>query len=435
MCVIDAMPFTGCHVRLVLSNDWNQMLKTPVTSWLTDPVRRNVVLLALCQAFFMCVQTMAIATTPLVAYGLLGADKSLATLPIVLTHTGIMLATIPASLLMARIGRRGGFSLGALISVVSGCVSIHAVFEQSFLLLCLASLLQGMAAGFAFYYRFAAADAADASFRPQAISLVLAGGVLAGLIGPETAKHAAHWFEPVLFAGVYAASFIYALLILVLVQGLRIPPLSRSEREKPGRPMIEIARQPAYIVAVMSSMFGYAVMTLVMSATPLAMLACNFEFSDSATVIQAHVVAMFLPSFFTGRLIQRYGVLPIIIVGAVIQLGCAAVNLSGVDFLNFFIGNLLVGLGWNFTFVGGSTLLTRAYRPEERAKVQASHDFTVYATTAIAAGLSGVLQAQAGWALVNVAAIPLMAIVVLAALWLIRREREAAQPMVVQSRG
>lgn len=408
-----------------------------LTTWLTDSVRRNVFLLAICQAFFMCTQTMAIATTPLAGYAMLGSDKSLATLPLVLAHIGIMLATIPASLLMARIGRRGGFSIGAVISISAGCVSVYAVYQQSFALLCAGSLLQGISAGFAFYYRFAAADSADPAFRPQAISLVLAGGVLAGILGPETAKHAATWFEPVLFAGVYAASAIYAGVILVCVQGLRIARLSRSERTNSGRPMSVIIRQPTYVVAVMSSMFGYAVMTIVMSVTPLAMLACNFEFQDSATVIQAHVVAMFLPSFFTGKLIQRYGALPIIAAGAVIQAGCAAVNLAGVEFMNFFIANILVGVGWNFTFVGGSTLLTRTYRPEERAKVQASHDFLVYATTATAAGVSGVLQAQAGWTVVNVAAVPLMVLVVGAALWLLRHERRAttATAAVASARG
>ena len=155
--------------------------------------------------------------------------------------------------------------------------------------------------------------------------------------------------------------------------------------------MAEIARQPAYRVALASSVFGYAVMTLTMSATPLAMLACGFGFADSATVIQAHIIAMFLPSFFTGHLIARFGVLPVIAAGGLIEFGCALVNLAGIDFANFLIANILVGIGWNFTYVGGSTLLTTTYTPAERAKVQASHDFAVYAATATAAALSGVL--------------------------------------------
>jgi MFS family permease len=177
-------------------------------------------------------------------------------------------------------------------------------------------------------------------------------------------------------------------------------------------------------------MLGYGVMTLIMSATPLAMLACGYQFPDSATVIQVHIIAMFLPSFFTGSLIQRFGELPIIATGALIQLACALVNLSGIDFWNFLIANLFVGLGWNFTFVGGSTLLTRTYHPAERAKVQASHDFTVYATTATAAAMAGFLQQRAGWTVLNLSAIPLMATVVLASIWLARHLRrvEAAAP-------
>ena len=194
-------------------------------------------------------------------------------------------------------------------------------------------------------------------------------------------------------------------------------------------PMTEIARQPAYRVALAASVCGYAVMTLTMSATPLAMLACGFGFSDSATVIQAHIFAMFLPSFFTGHLIGRIGVLPVIAVGGLIEFGCAIVNLAGIDFANFLIANVLVGVGWNFCFVGGSTLLTTTYVAAERAKVQASHDFVVYASTASAAALSGVLQAKAGWIVINLAALPLMAAVVAAALWLgVRQRRLAAAP-------
>jgi MFS family permease len=216
--------------------------------------------------------------------------------------------------------------------------------------------------------------------------------------------------------------------MLGIVQLVRIPRLSAEERAGGGRPMRTIVRQPAYRVALASSVFGYAVMTLTMSATPLAMLACGFGFADSATVIQVHIVAMFLPSFFTGHLIARFGVLPIIAAGGVIELGCALVNLAGVEFANFMIANALVGLGWNFTYVGGSTLLTTTYQTAERAKVQASHDFTVYAATATAAALSGVLHAKAGWIVVNLAALPLMAAVVGAAVWLMARQRRQAAP-------
>lgn len=249
---------------------------------------------------------------------------------------------------------------------------------------------------------------------------------MAGLVGPQAAKWAVGWLDPVKFAGVYVMVVIFSSVSFIIIQAIRIPPLSVEDRRSSGRPMLEIMRQPSYIVALISSMCGYGVMTLVMSATPLAMLACGFHFNDSAAVIQGHVVAMFLPAFFTGSLIVRFGAAPIIMTGAVIQIGCALVNLAGVDFMNFFIANVFVGIGWNFTYVGGSTLLTTTYKPAERAKVQASHDFMVYTTTAIAAGLSGVLQAGPGWSVINLAALPLMAIVFVAALWLTRHNKREA---------
>jgi len=391
------------------------------------PQRRNIAVLALAQALFMSVQGMGIAATPLAAYALLDADqKWLATVPIFLVHLGIMGTTIPASLLMGVIGRRAGFTLGALIGVAAGLLGCWALYQRSFPLLCVASLMQGMQAAFFWYFRLAAADAAEPALRPKAISLVMAGGVLAGVIGPEAAKWSVDWLAPVTFAGVYLGMAVFSLAVLALMQLLRIPRLSGAERAAAGRPMLQILRQPAYRVALAASVFGYAVMTLTMSATPLAMLACGFAFADSATVIQAHIVAMFLPSFFTGHLIARFGALPIIAAGGLIEFGCAVVNMAGVGFANFLVANVLVGLGWNFTYVGGSTLLTTTYAPTERAKVQASHDFTVYAATASAAALSGVLQAKAGWTVINLAALPLMAAVVGAALWLMAVQRRPA---------
>lgn len=393
---------------------------------LAGPRRRNVALLALAQALFMSVQGMGIATTPLAAHALLGADeKWMATVPVFLVHLGIMGTTVPASLLMAVIGRRAGFSIGAVMGLLFGLVGCLALYQHSFPLLCVAAVLQGMQAAFFWYFRLAAADAMEPSYRAKAISLVMAGGVLAGFLGPQTAKWSVDWL-PVTFAGVYLVSSAFSIAVASLVQFIQIPRLSAAERASGGRPMAVIAREPAYRVALASSVFGYAVMTLTMSTTPLAMLACGFGFADSATVIQAHIIGMFLPSFFTGHLIARFGVLPIIAAGGLIEVGCAVVNLAGMGFANFLVANLLVGVGWNFAYVGGSTLLTTTYMPAERAKVQASHDLTVYSATASAAVLSGVLQAKAGWTILNLAALPLMAVVVGAAMWLMALQRRAA---------
>lgn len=386
--------------------------------------RRNVPLLALAQGMFMTVQSMGTVTLPLAALAMLDDQwKWLATMPLFLNHAGIMALTIPASLLMNRIGRRAGFTIGALLSVTFGVLAALGVWWQSFELLCFSAFLKGSAAAFAHYYRFAAADVSPSLLKPRAISYVMVGGVAAGFIGPELAKRTVDWFAPVTFMGVFVALALVAAASLLVLRVLSIPPLTATERAQGGRPLAEIARQPAFVTAVMSSMFGYAVMTLVMTSTPLAMVACGYGFQQTATVIQWHIIAMFVPSFFTGHLIQRFGVLPIIATGALIELGCALVNLAGIDFWNFLAANVLVGLGWNFAYVGGSTLLTRTYEPVERAKVQAAHDFTVYATTATAALASGVMHAAAGWKVINVATLPLMVSIVLAVIWLAAKQR------------
>lgn len=385
---------------------------------------RNVPLLTVAQGLFMTVQSMGTVTLPLAALAMLAPKwQWLATMPLFLNHAGIMSLTIPASLLMARIGRRWGFTIGALLSLLFGATAALAVWLQSFELLCVSAFLKGSAAAFAHYYRFAAADVSPPSLKPRAISYVMAGGVAAGFIGPELAKITVDWFAPVTFMGVFVALALVAASSLFLLQALSIPPLTATEKAKGGRTLRDIARQPAFVTAVMSSMFGYAVMTLVMTSTPLAMVACGYGFRDTATVIQWHIIAMFLPSFITGHLIGRFGVLPIIATGALIELGCAVVNLAGIDFWNFLFANILVGLGWNFTYVGGTTLLTRTYEPIERAKVQAAHDFTVYATTATAALTSGVMHAAVGWTIINYATLPLMLSIVLAASWLALKQR------------
>jgi MFS family permease len=391
------------------------------------PFRRNVAVLALSQALFMSVQGMGSATTPLAAYMLLGSEaKWMATVPIFLSHLGIMASTIPASLLMAVIGRRAGFSLGAILGVLFGGAGCLALYLQSFPLLCVATLLQGVQGGFFWYFRLAAADASEPAYKAKAISAVMAGGVVAALLGPQAAKWAVDWLAPVTFAGVYVGIALFSAAVLVLVQLLRIPGLTAAERAAGGRSLPTILRQPALRVALAASVFGYAVMTITMSATPLAMQACGFTFFDSASVIQMHMVGMFLPSLFTGHLIARFGVLAVIAAGGLLEFAGAAVNLAGVDLANFAIANTLIGLGWNFAFVGGSTLLTTTYTPVERAKVQASHDFAVYAATATSAALSGVLQAKAGWSVINLAAIPLLGVVIGAALWLMAHERRMA---------
>jgi len=384
-----------------------------------DRSRRNVVILATCQGLMMIGATTMIAESALVGH-MLAFDKSLATLPLAFMHVGVMATTFPASLFMARFGRRAGFSIGALAGFAGAMLCALAIVLGSFWLFCAGTFVTGAYTGFGTFYRFAAADGARAEWKARAISLVLTGGVLAAVLGPELAKATVDLLAPHVFAGSFAALGVTTLLALALLQLLDIPPPAETAAG-PARPLGEIARQPVFVVAVASAMIAYGVMNLVMTATPLAMLACDHGFHDAATVIQWHALGMFVPSFFTGGLIRRWGVTPVMALGAALLAACAAVNLAGVAFANFWVALLLLGIGWNFVFVGASALVTESYRPAERAKAQALNDFLVFATVSATALASGALMHLGGWAPVNLATLPFVAAAALAVLWLARR--------------
>jgi len=362
--------------------------------------RRNVMVLSICQALSMTGASLVIAISAL-AGKMLADDDSLATFPIAFQFTATMLTTIPASLFMGRVGRKVGFVVGQLIGICGAAVASYAIFEGNFWLFAFGSALLGSHNAFWQYYRFAAADTASENFKAKAISLVMAGGVFAAIAGPQLAKWSIDMFEPILFVGGYVAIICLSSITIIMLQGISIPKPTSVGISVKGRPLSVIMRQPVFIVAVIAAMFGYSVMTLVMTATPLAMNFCGFGFSDTATVIQFHALAMFAPSFFTGHLIRKFGVLNIIIMGTVLNICCMAVNLAGIDFYNFWGGLVLLGLGWNFMFIGGTTLLTEAYKSEERSKVQAANDFIVFGTVSIAAFSSGALLDVFGWAAVN----------------------------------
>lgn len=401
-------------------NEMSLAFSTPrwIGSAIRDPKHRNVLILSLCQALSGSTMIMTVATTSLAAHSMLD-DKSLSTFPLFVMHLAIMSITVPASFLMKARGRAFGFALGALFSVVGGIISALSVVRQSFPLMCLGGVLQGCAQGFAFYYRFAAADSAEPALRPNAISLVMAGGVLAAVLGPEAAKLSKDLLAPVTYAGVYLVLSGFSAVVFLLASRLDIPQPA-EEQKKGGRSLREISRQPAFRVAVLVSMAGYSTMTLLMTATPLAMHDCvyKFNFNDSANVIQGHVVAMFLPAFFTGLLIQKWGAGRIIVAGCIIEILSAVTHLSGESYLNFYLGTVLLGAGWNFMYIGGTALLTTTYKPEERAKVQAFNELLVFSSTATAAGLSGFLQARFAWALLNSLALPLLVSALLGLLYL-----------------
>ena len=386
---------------------------------------RNVVLLAVALALSMT-GTAMLMTASALAGQMLAIDKRLATLPLALQFTVTMLATIPASFLMRRIGRKAGFILGQVIGGVSAAAACYAILAGSFWMFAAASAVFGAHVAFWQYYRFAAAETATEAFRSRAISLTLSGGVAAALVGPELAKLSNGLFDPVPFAGVYGAIAGIGVLAIVVLRFIRIPPPLPEERRHGGRPLGVIARQPAFVTAVLAAAAGYGVMSLVMTATPVAMVAHDHVFDDAAFVIQWHIFAMFAPSFITGTLIRRFGVLNVILVGAGLMAACVAVNLSGVAVLQFLSALVFLGLGWNLMFVGGTTLLTEAYAPEERAKVQALNDFLVFGTVAVASFSSGALLQTVGWEAVNIAMVPPVVVALVAVLWMKSRPTDGS---------
>ena len=358
-----------------------------------------------------------ISTAPIVGGVLLTGDKALATLPLALQFVAMALTTIPASLYMGRFGRKVGFITGALIGACGGALGAYAITSGELTLFCVASLLTGSFNGFCHYFRFAAADVSTDAYRSKAISFVLAGSVVAALLGPTLARNTADLL-PVQFAGVYLALIAVYLLVGCVVSLIDIPRPTAAQRKSGGRPLSEIARQPKFIIAVCAATFGYLVMSFLMTVTPIAMGVCGFTFSDSSYVIQAHVLGMYAPAFITGHLISRFGVNNILIAGSVLCGSSIVIHLSGIGFMNFLSGLVLVGVGWNFLFTGGTTLLTQTYTPEEKAKVQGLNDFFIWGTISIGAVTSGAVQHSIGWSAVNLVMAPLVVLVFATTLWL-----------------
>ena len=393
----------------------------------TDHQYRNVALLSVCQGIFVCGQTSLILLGGFVGF-VLADDKSLATLPVSAVILGTAAMTVPASLYMRMVGRRNGFMTGATIGMLGLAICAAAVFMADFWLLVGGSFVVGFYNAFCQYYRFAVADAAKPEFRPKAISLVLAGGVLAGLIGPAIAIFSRGLFPEFDYMGSYVALIAVTALALVLLNFIRIPRLTSEEKKDSGRPLKVIMAQPRFVAAVLASMIGYGVMSLLMTATPLAMIACGFAAVDASRVIQWHVLGMFGPSFFTGHLIARFGLYNVMTVGGLLLAACVGISLAGIDFMNFSVGLLLLGVGWNFLFVGSTTMITEVHTPAERAKTQAANDLLVFGATATSSFLSGALLDAYGWTTVNYVALPFIVVAIaLTSLLGIRSMRAARQ--------
>lgn len=376
---------------------------------------RNVGLLAACQAMLFANNSTLITVNGLVGFAL-APHIALATMPVSCWVLGGALATMPASFHMKRVGRTRGLSMGALWGFAGALVCASALWLQSFWLLCLGTLTYGVFNAYGQYYRFAAADVAAPDFKAKAISLVLAGGLVGGIIGPTASRFTVDMLAP-RFMGAYLGVMVFVAATTLLLRHVRIPTPSEAERTGVGRPLREIASQPKFIVAVVSGSLGYGVMNFLMSSTPLAMLACGHGYGDAAFIISSHVVGMFGPSFFTGSLIKRFGALPVMFAGAALNLVTIAIALSGVTVAHFWWSLVLLGVGWNFLYTGGTTMLTETYRPEEKAKAQGANDQAIFIMMVISSLFAGVTVTQGGWQNVNLFALPMIVVVGAALAW------------------
>jgi MFS family permease len=367
--------------------------------------RRAARVLAVCQALYTSSVSIDLTLTGLVGYTL-ADDKALATLPFSLITVAAALTTVFASFLMARIGRRAGFVVGAAVGAAGGAISVYAIFHHSFWAFCAGTATVGVFQAFAQYYRLAAADAVGVHAKSRAISTVLAGGVVAAVLGPALAAWSRDWLAPVAFAGSYALVTVFGLVSIVLLALLYRDvalPANVAVSVQPARPLGRIVRQPIFIAALANNALGYAVMMFVMTATPIAALACGHTIGDGAQIIQWHLVGMFAPSFFSARLIQRFGVLRVIGAGIALSAMCGVLALRSTDLPHFYAALACLGVGWNFMFVGGTTLLSQAYQPSERAKTQATSEFTTFAFSALGSLFAGQLLVRFGWQTINVA--------------------------------
>ncbi|HEX4984804.1 MAG TPA: MFS transporter [Burkholderiales bacterium] len=378
--------------------------------------RRTVFALASCQALLVMNNAMMISVGTLAA-DTLAKNKFLVTAPATAYIVGGALTTLPVSLYMKRRGRRAGFTIGCAFGMAGALLATAAMLSHAFWLLCLAALVSGVYTGSGGFYRFAAADMAGASQRSKAISLVLAGGIVGGILGPESSKITKGLLET-LFAGSFLSLVILAAIAMVIVRRLELPAPSTEEQHGATRPLGEIVRQPVFIVAVLGAVTAYGVMNLLMAATPLSMQMCSHPYSAAMLVIEWHIIAMFAPAFGTGWLIVRVGTLPVMFCGVLLKLTAIAIAVSGTTLTAFWSSMVLVGVGWCFLFVGGTTLLTEACTPAEKAKTQGVNDMAIYATMASTSLTSGAILYGYGWNTLNYAALPLLGATAIAILWL-----------------
>lgn len=393
--------------------------------------RRTAIILSASQAVVGSAALIAVSLGALVGHYLLGPDKSLATAPITGFNLGVAVGALPAAAIIRALGHKGGFMTGCLITAFGGTVATAGLYAASFWLFAFGLLVIGFGGAFVQQYRFAAADDAPSEFKARAISFVLAGGVFTAIIGPQIVIFTRELLAPVMFAGSFAAVIVLGFAGMAVLFWLRIRPKLSSDGARhaaaPVRPLSEIAAQPRFIVALLCAVGSFTMMTFVMTGAPLAMVGCGFSPDEATLGISWHVMAMFAPSFFTGRLIAYFGKERIVAFGLLLLLGCAIVGLSGIALWQFWTSLILLGLGWNFGFIGATAMVAETYTDAEKGKVQGLHDFVLFGAVALASLLSGEVYNAWGWNMLNWVVFPVVSICLigLAALSL-RRSRVTA---------
>ncbi|MGJ4927360.1 MFS transporter [Bradyrhizobium sp. HKCCYLS2038] len=404
------------------------MIDVTVTEDTSDDARarRNVARLAAAQALTGANSAVIFATGAIVGVTI-APNIGLATVPISMYVVGLAAGTLPTGAISRRFGRRAAFLIGTGCGVVTGVLGCLAILRGSFVLFCLATFLGGLYGAVAQSYRFAAADGASAAFRPKAVSWVMAGGIFAGLLGPQLVQWTMDVWQPYLFAFSYLVQAAVALIAMGIVAGVDLPKPAAADLHG-GRPLSEIVRQPRFIAAALCGTIAYPVMNLVMTSAPLAMQMCGLTVSDSNFGLQWHIVAMYGPSFFTGSLIARFGAPTIVAIGLALEAVAAVIGLSGLTAMHFWATLVALGVGWNFGFVGASALVLETHTTAERNKVQAFNDFLIFGLMALGSFSSGQLLAHFGWSAVNLVVFPpvLLGLCVLALVWSSKRRAAAA---------
>lgn len=380
-------------------------------------VRRTAILFAASQAIVGSAAPISIALGGLAGHYLLGADKSLATAPVTGFTAGVAIAALPAAALVKRVGQRAGFMIGCAVTASGGLIATLALFESSFWLLVLGTLVIGFGGAFVQLFRFAAADNAPPEFKARAISFVLAGGVVTAVLGPQIVIFTSDLLAPVMFAGSFLSIILLGAVGAVILSFLRplvVDPGKTPVDSAPARPLSEIVRQPLFATGLLCGVGSYALMSFVMTGAPLAMVGCGFSADQATLGISWHVMAMFGPSFFTGRLIARFGREVIVACGLLLLIGCALVALSGIDLWQFWTALVLLGIGWNFGFIGSTAMVAETYRPSEKGKAQGFHDFVLFTTVALSSLASGLVYNEWGWEMLNWVVFPVVGLCLLA---------------------